>query len=156
MMIRILKTSHGHPFYRANRSKNQKLIQGGEKDITDMPKNRAFDVKIPATGRQFRRPVEYLGDRSTKFVFLPLATNCSSLQVPPMTKFSWSNPDSSINQDTSYASAAFMAKGSFCKAGSLSKLGLRPSYAKDIKELFHSYIVSKEIFVDLSTHIADF
>ena len=51
MMIRILKTSHGHSFYRANRSMNQKLIQGGEKDVTDMPKNWAFDVKVPATGR---------------------------------------------------------------------------------------------------------
>ena len=86
------------------------------------------------SSREHRRTVEYLGDRSTKNVFLPLATNCSSLQVPPMTKFSWSNPDSSIDQDISYASAAFMAKGSFCKACSLSKLGSRPSYAKDMKE----------------------
>ena len=44
------------------RSKNQKLIQGGEKDITDMPKNRAFDVKIPATGRP---SPERSGDRSS-------------------------------------------------------------------------------------------
>ena len=63
---------------------------------------------------------------------------------------------SKFELDSSYASA-FMAKGSFCKACSLSKLGSRSSYAKDTKEiLFHSYIVSKEIFVDPSTPIADF
>ena len=28
MMIRLLKTSHGHPFFRAKRSMNQKLIPG--------------------------------------------------------------------------------------------------------------------------------
>ena len=63
--------------------------------------------------------------------------------------------ESKLDQDTSYASAAFMAKGSFCKACSLGKDGIRPSYAKDTK-IFHSYIVSKEIFVDSTIHIADF
>ena len=165
MMIRILKTSHGHPFYRANRSKNQKLIQGDE---TVESKYKNATVRRSSTGRCniVERSTLVQGASSNGRVswrpvdqklFLPLATNSSSLQVPPMTKFSWSNPDSSIDQDTSYASIASMAKVSFCKACFLSKLGSRPSYAKDTKAiLFHSYIVSKDIFVDSSTHIADF
>ena len=28
MMIRILKTSHGHPFFKTKRSKNQELVRG--------------------------------------------------------------------------------------------------------------------------------
>lgn len=62
MMIRILKTSHGHPFYRANRSKNRKMIKGGETDIIDVPKKSAQLVQRPATGRQ---SPECFGDRST-------------------------------------------------------------------------------------------
>ena len=93
--------------------------------------------------RAFRRPVDNSGDRSTKLDFRLLATNSSSLKVPPMTKFSWSNLDFSIDQDASYASAASLAKSSFCKGCSLGKLGLRPSYAKDTT-IFHSYYVSKE------------
>ena len=38
------------------------------------------------------------------------------------------------NHDSSYASIASVAKGSFCKACSLSNLGSRPSYAKDVRE----------------------
>ena len=143
------------------------LIQGGEKDVTDVPKNWALKVKRPSTGRAilgdrstvyraFRRPVEHIDDRSTKLYFRPLATNSSSLQVPPMTKFSWSNPDSKFNQDASYAST-FMANGSFCEAYSLNKLGLRPSYAKDTKKNY-SILTSypRKIFVDSSNHNADF
>ena len=59
MMICILKTSHGHPFYRANRSTNRKMIKGGETDVTDVPKKSAQLIKRPATGRGI------LGDRST-------------------------------------------------------------------------------------------
>ena len=51
---------------------------------------------------------------------------------PPLTweKVSRSN----FERDSSYASA-FMANDSFCKACSLSKIGSRPSYAKNTKEL---------------------
>ena len=110
MMIRILKTSHGHPFYRANRSKNQKLIQ---RDETVESKYKNATVRRSSTGRCniVERSTLVQGASSNGRVswrpvdqklFLPLATNSSSLQVPPMTKFSWSNPDSSIDQDTSY------------------------------------------------------
>ena len=48
LMIRILKTSHGHPFYRANRSKNQKLIQ---RDKTALRKYENIAVRRQSTGR---------------------------------------------------------------------------------------------------------
>ena len=84
---------------------------------------------------------------------------------PDVRKVSRSN----IERDFSYASIAFMANGSFCKACSLSKLGSRPSYAKDTKEnipflhriqgnicrLIHSYCGLLRYFmilVDASTY----
>lgn len=104
----------------SNRSKNQKLIQRGEKGVTDMPKNRAFNVKI-------RRPVNqnrFLTFSDEHFV----STSSPYDQIFMVT-------DSSIDQDSSYASAAFMANDSFCTISSLGKLGSRSSYAKDTQEI---------------------
>jgi hypothetical protein len=71
------------------------------------------------------RPVEKYVNRSNDF---------QNFWRPIATFFPDMNPYSGLNQDVSYASIASMAKGSFCKACSLSKLGSRPSYAKDTKE----------------------
>ena len=48
MMFCILKTSHGHLSYRANRSKNQKLIQ---RDKTALRKYENVAVRRQSTGR---------------------------------------------------------------------------------------------------------
>jgi hypothetical protein len=123
MMIRILKTSHGHPFYRASRSTNRKWLKEGR--LTSLTCQRkvhnSSNVRRPvevfsATGRQSpERRTKVLGDRSTK--------------LSPYMNF-----DSTPTKDASYASIASMANGSFCKACPLGKLGSRPSYAKDTKE----------------------
>ena len=182
MMIRILKTSYGHPFYRANRSKNQRVIQI---DKTALRKYENIAVRRQSTGRT------HLVDRSnylletsmhtstgrSPFVdrsnmLLESITHVSTgrsqnsdrsnhlLELSPHVSTGRRTPidrsksldgreifegsydhfpptsymDFDPNHDSSYASIASVAKGSFCKACSLSKLGLRPSYAKDIKE----------------------
>ena len=124
-MIRISKTSHEYPLYQANRSKNQKMIKRGEADVTDMPKKSANLIKhrrtveqfsrigrpsqsIPATGRASWLPVN-------QTLFLTFSDEQFVAISPPMTKFSWSNPDFSINQDSSYASATFMARAHIAK-----------------------------------------
>ena len=140
-MIRILKTSYGHPFYRANRSKNQKLIQ---RDKTALRKYENVVVRRQSTGRS------PYSDRSNHL--LELSPHVSiGLRISidrsksldgreifegscdhfPLTSYMDFDP----NHDSSYASIASVAKGSFCKACSLSNLGSRPSYAKDVKEI---------------------
>ena len=87
-----------------------------------------------ATGRH--RP-EAFGDRSRHLAtgrpntgaFSDRSGNLTTALSPDM------NFDSTPTKDASYASIASMANGSFCKACSLSKLGLRPSYTKDTKEI---------------------
>ena len=56
-MIRVLKISHGHPFYRANQSMNRKAIQ---EDETATKRGDFLAVRRPSTGRG------NLADRSTQ------------------------------------------------------------------------------------------
>ena len=56
LMIRILKTSHGHPFFRANQSMNRKAIQ---EDETATKRGNFSAVRRLSTGRGT------LADRST-------------------------------------------------------------------------------------------
>ncbi|KAK9942921.1 hypothetical protein M0R45_008564 [Rubus argutus] len=74
MMIRILKTSHGHPFFRANQSMNRKTFR---EDKTAMKRGKFAAVRRLSTGRgqnadrstnvlYRRRPVDDNADQSRK------------------------------------------------------------------------------------------
>lgn len=52
MIIYILKTSHEHPFYRANRSMNQKMIWGEEIGIAAVAKSTTATVRCQSTGQR--------------------------------------------------------------------------------------------------------
>ena len=155
MMIRILKTSYGHPFDRANRSTNRKMIKGGETDVTDVPKkvHNSSNVRRPvevfsATGRQSperrtlafgdrsrnlatgRRRPEAFGDRSRH-----LATGRPNTEpLRPLFPLIWTLIQPLLRMPPMLQSTLWL-KAHFVKACSLSKLGSRSSYAKDTKEI---------------------
>ena len=84
-----------------------------------------------ATGQQYRRPVDNFQNFRRpvdRFQSISATGRLESIFQSPF------NLDSDFEQDSSYVSA-FMTKRSLYKACSLRKLGLRPSYATDIKEI---------------------
>ena len=137
MMIRILKTSHGHPFFRTKRSKNQKLVRGdapaphGAKTVQDRPL-RAGTVYPLRQQHGIDAMDHCLTPPSTSKV------NCDFV----------AKPKSSL--------VVSKAHHSFCKACSLAKLGSRPSYAKDTKENIPFLHTIQGDYVDRFNQLADY
>ena len=134
MMIRLLKTSHGHPFFRVRRSKNQKLISRLSKTATI-----AASGVAAVLGRH--RDAQVLCDNAingaTHGQDAMDATfhGSNAMMGDVVTHFASKSATDALAQPKP-SLVASMASCSFYKACSLGKLGLRPSYANDILIMF--------------------
>jgi hypothetical protein len=163
MMLRILKTSHGHPFFRVRRSKNRKLIPGLSKTATIaasgaaavLGRHRAAQVPCDdaingANHEHDAMVVPPSGHDATHTNF----HGSNAIMGDVVTHFA-SNSATDAQAQPKSSLVASKASRSFYKACSLGKLGLRPSYAKDMTILIMFLHRIRKDSLDSFTQLAD-